>query len=75
MKINNIYDLFSLAQCILEKFNFGVFDNYLHAAFREVVIDTLGVTIPYMVKKSLTRSANNIVFGDLVYGSKPQENN
>ena len=48
-------------------------DNYLHAAFREVVIDTLGVTIPCMVKKSLTRSANYIVSGDLVYGSKPHE--
>ena len=29
----------------------------------------LGVTIPCMVKKSLTRSAINIVYGDLVYGS------
>ena len=49
-------------------------DNYLHAAFREVVIDTLGVTIPCMVKKSVTRSAINIVYGELVYGIKPHEN-
>ena len=47
---------------------------YLHATFREVVIDTLGVTIPCMVKKSVTRSAFNIVYGDLVYGIKPYEN-
>ena len=49
-------------------------DNYLHAAFREVIIDTLGVTISCMVMKSLTRSANDIVSGDLVYGSKPHKN-
>ena len=46
----------------------GGVDNYLHAAFREVVIDTLEVTIPCMVKKSVTRSAINIVYGDLGYG-------
>ena len=28
-----------------------------------------------MVKKSLTRSAINIVYGDQVYGIKPYENN